>query len=350
MKHVSCLAICLISTFVWTGCSSSKADKPKIGFVLHGVSDFTATIQQGAEDAARDNGIDIEVVGPPGWKTADAIGLFEGMANKKVDGLVVIPFPGEMWVTPINKAIAAKIPVLTTNVSSPESDSPAWFGIDEFAGGETLAKEVRRVLEKDGKRDGRIVIGMCKPGLSVLMDRYNGFKKGMEGTKYEITDPQDVDLDPIKNFGKWKNLVRLRNENVVAYIMASAHDGFAEYGQAERGKADHLLVGRLRLGRTNHQGDQVRIDSGCDWPASVFARLFARAQLNGLKATCKDKKPLPRGWIPLEAELITPDNLDDARFKRETDTAAQTKWYADYIKKNFADITPLIKPLPGKKD
>jgi ABC-type sugar transport system substrate-binding protein len=64
----------------------------------------------------------------------------------------------------------------------------------------------------------------------------------------------------------------------------------------------------------------------------------------------KDKKPLPKGWIPIDHELVTTANLDDAVYKRETDEAAQTKWYADYRKKNFADLSKLVKPLPGKHE
>ena len=59
----------------------------------------------------------------------------------------------------------------------------------------------------------------------------------------------------------------------------------------------------------------------------------------------RDKQPLPQGWIDTGTEVITKDNVD-AIYDREADEAAQTKWYADYVAKHFADLQTLVKPLP----
>ena len=97
------------------GCNQKPApvepgsgDKLKLGYVLHGLSDFTQIIQQGAQDAAKREGVNVDVVGPAGFAAAtDAIALFEGMSQRKISGLVVIPMPGEIWVTPIRQATDA---------------------------------------------------------------------------------------------------------------------------------------------------------------------------------------------------------------------------------------------------
>jgi len=44
-------------------------------------------------------------------------------------------------------------------------------------------------------------------------------------------------------------------------------------------------------------------------------------------------------------DIVTKDNVDSL-VQRETDPAAETKWYADYIAKNFKDLDTLAKPLP----
>jgi ABC-type sugar transport system substrate-binding protein len=56
--------------------------KPKIGYVLHGLNDFTQIIKQGAEDAGRAEGLIVDVVGPAGFSATDAIAMFEGMTQK----------------------------------------------------------------------------------------------------------------------------------------------------------------------------------------------------------------------------------------------------------------------------
>src|SRR5439155_8801014 len=158
----------------------------KIGFVLHGLNDFTQVIKKGAEDAGRDLGIEVEVTGPAGFVPRDAISMFEAMAQARKSGIAVVPHPGDLWVRSIQDAVTAGIPVVTANVTSPESKASAWFGQDEYKSGVLLAREMRKLLEAGGKLEGKISVGMCAPGVEVLKSRYEGFKKGMEGTKYAI--------------------------------------------------------------------------------------------------------------------------------------------------------------------
>jgi len=61
----------------------------------------------------------------------------------------------------------------------------------------------------------------------------------------------------------------------------------------------------------------------------------------------KDGKPPVKGWINVGTEVITKDNVEDL-YKRESDPAYMTQWYADYIAKNFSgDLNALSKPIPG---
>src|SRR3989442_1703611 len=69
----------------------------KIGYVLHGLNEFTQVIKRGAEDAGKALGVEVEVMGPAAFKSADAIAMFEGMVQKKMDGIAVIPMPGDVW-------------------------------------------------------------------------------------------------------------------------------------------------------------------------------------------------------------------------------------------------------------
>ena len=80
--------------------------------------------------------------------------MFEGMVTKKKDGIVVVPMPSDVWVRPIKEATDAKIPVTTANITSPRSSAEGWFGQDEYESGVTLAKEMRKMLEAEGKKSG----------------------------------------------------------------------------------------------------------------------------------------------------------------------------------------------------
>src|SRR5258705_7519807 len=132
--------------------------------------------------------------------------MFEGMTQKQVRGLVVVPMPGEGWVTPIRQATEAGIPVLTANVTSPGSTATTWFGQDEFASGVTLAAELRKFLDVQNKGAGQIIVGMCAPGVSVLVERYEGFKRGMAGAADRISPPLDLNTENTTKYAPWGNL------------------------------------------------------------------------------------------------------------------------------------------------
>jgi ABC-type sugar transport system substrate-binding protein len=150
-----------------------------LGLVLHIRIPFTEQIAQGARDAAAKFGYEVEVVGPAGGFDATAqIGMFEALVQKGVDGIAVVAYPAETWKEPIDKAIEAGIPVLTLNVHSAGSKAPSWFGQDEFGSGKLLAEQILKYI-KD-KPGGDIVLGVCAPGVNVLMDRVNGFIEGMK--------------------------------------------------------------------------------------------------------------------------------------------------------------------------
>src|SRR5207237_566656 len=123
-------------------------------------------------DAAADYAVEVEVTGPAGFVPTEAIGMFEAMVQKRKDGLIVVPQPGDLWVVPIREAVATGIPVVTANVTSTGAAARAWFGQDEYASGVILASELRKVLATADKKEGKIVTGICAPGVAVLSERY----------------------------------------------------------------------------------------------------------------------------------------------------------------------------------
>ncbi|MEX2185430.1 MAG: substrate-binding domain-containing protein [Pirellulales bacterium] len=328
------------------GCNRSAehgrngGDEITIGYVLHGLNEFTQIIKQGAEDAGKAEKVGVDVVGPAGFVASDAIAMFEGMAQKGVQGLVVVPMPGEVWVTPIRQATSAGIPVLTANVSSPESAATAWFGQDEYASGLIMASELRKALAAQGKTRGRIIVGICAPGLSVLQQRYRGLKHGLMDSPFTISDAYDVNTETSANYGAWENIAGANAETVAMVGLCSMDlPNLAKLKVRTHGE---WLIAGYDLGRETL--DAVR--SG-----TVQVALGQHPYLQGylpvvaLARHLRDGQPLPNGWIDVGTEVVTRDNVD-AVYERETNEAAQTKWYADYIAEHFADLNAVVKPLP----
>jgi ABC-type sugar transport system substrate-binding protein len=329
------------------GCKQKPAEskapvRPKLGYVLHGLTDFTQIIRQGAEDAARAEGVTVDVVGPAGFSAAsDAIALFEGMSQSKVAGLVVVPMPGEVWVTPIRQATEAGIPVLTANITSPGSTASTWVGQDEHGSGLVLAAELRKLLAAENRMEGRIIVGICAPGLGVLVQRYQGFKEGLAGSQYQVSDPFDVNTENTANYCAWENLAAA-NPQAAALVGLCSMDlpNLAKLKQRTKGSwlvagydlgretLDAIKAGTVQLAVGQHPYLQGYL------PIVALARHVLRQQ------------PLPQGWIDSGTEVVTRENVDSV-YSRETDLQQQTQWYAQYMTRHFADLNASAKPLPG---
>jgi len=320
--------------------SPTGQPKLKIGYVLHGLNDFTQVIKRGAEDAGKALGVDVDVQGPSSFEATEAIGMFEGMVQKKVDGLVVVPMPGELWVKPIKEAVDAGIPVVTANITSEDSAAEAWFGQDEYQSGVILATEMRKLLEAEGKKSGKILAGICKPGVAVLEERYKGFKKGLEGSGFTTTDAKDVGTENTANYSAWENQATA-NPDMVATA------GFCSMDIPNLAKLKTRSNGKWLIGGYDLNAETLDAIKAGTAQISLGQHPYLQGYLPvlALVQLLRDKKPLPKGWVNVGTEIVTKENVETI-YPRETDRAAETKWYADHIAKNFADLAALAKPLP----
>jgi simple sugar transport system substrate-binding protein len=252
--------------------------------------------------------------------------------------------PAEVWVTPIRQATEARIPVLTANVTSPKSTATAWFGQDEYASGVILATELRKFLAAQNKLDGRIIVGMCAPGVGVLVERYQGFTNGMTGTKYEISKPYDVNTENTANYSAWENLAAA-NPKMVAMVGLCSMDlpNMAKLKARTKGQ---WLIGGYDLGRETLDA----IKSGLvQVVVGQHPYLQGYLPVVALARHLRDKQPLTQGWIDTGTEVVTRENVDRI-YGRETNEKQQTQWYADYVTNHFADLNAVAKPMPKPRD
>lgn len=329
-----------VSSSPASGAPTEAKPRIKIAYVLHVLNDFTAVIQRGAEDAGKALDVDVEVVGPATGQATDAIGQFEGMIQKKKDGLVVVPMPGEVWVKPIKEATDAGIPVVTANITSDGSSASSWFGQNEYESGVILASEMRKMLEAGGKKNGKVLAGICKPGVAVLEERYKGFKKGLEGSGFTVTDPKDVGVENTKNYAAWENQATA-NPDMVAAVGLCSMD-IPNLAKVKSRAHSSWLIGGYDLNSetlTAVKAGNTQISLGQHPYLQGYLPVLALVQ------HLRDKKPLPNGWVNVGTEIVKKDNVDSVA-PRENDRAVETKWYADYIAKNFADLGAIAKPLP----
>lgn len=227
------LALSLVATTALAAAiaAPANADDIKIGFVTHVLGNpFIQQIIDGAEFAAADLEIEIEVQGPAGGSPEDQITLIQGFEATGVDGIAT-SVPGASLARPINDIIEGGMPVVMFNLVDVSVNAP-YVGERSVESGRILGAAVIELL---GGNDatGVVRIGNCFPGFPVLENRAKGVREALEaapGVEYNES-AYDVTVDPVTNYAAWEALLTA-NPDAVALIGLCAPD-LASLGQLQ---------------------------------------------------------------------------------------------------------------------
>jgi ABC-type sugar transport system substrate-binding protein len=194
-----------------------------IGFVTHVLGNpFIQQIIDGAEFAAADLGVDLQVQGPAGGSPEEQIALIQGFQNAGVDGIAT-SVPGTALAAPINEIVDAGIPVVQFNLLDTGVKAP-YVGEKSVESGRILG---RAVVEKLGGAEaaGDVIIGNCFPGFPVLENRSKGVREALAEAPGLVPNDADFDVtvDPVTNYAAWESLLTA-NPDAVALIGLCAPD------------------------------------------------------------------------------------------------------------------------------
>jgi len=192
---------------------------PRLGYVLYGVNDFLGTVKMGAEEAAQTLGLEVEIVSAD-FDPNQGIRLFDEMVKKKYDGLIVQPDNPEAWIAPIQEAVKAGIPIVTTNLRFPGSAISAWFGQDSYQSGIMLGRNLQQALAAVGKTSGEIVVASARE-ISELHERYAGLTRSLQETEYTLSEFYDAPLNEQLNIAAWEKLIQSHPDMIAAVGLAS---------------------------------------------------------------------------------------------------------------------------------
>jgi simple sugar transport system substrate-binding protein len=156
------------------------SSKPlKFIFVQHALcawDSFWCTVEDGIKTAAKQMGVEVEILGPDKFDLEKTASLIDQATAAKPDGIGLTVTDPVLFKEPINKAIAAGIPVIAYNAGSgPLVDNIpylTYLGMDETQGGYQSAT---KMIAAGAKR------GVCinhQVGHAGLDARCKGFVKG----------------------------------------------------------------------------------------------------------------------------------------------------------------------------
>ncbi len=211
----------------------------KLGFVTHVLGNpFIQQIVDGANFAARDLGVELQVVGPEGGSPDEQLALIQGLASSGIQGIAT-SVPGATLADPINEIIASGIPVVQFNLLDKGVNAP-YVGERSVASGRTLGA---KVIEKLGGESatGKVILGNCLPGYPVLENRQAGVLEALAAAPgLTVVGPFDVKTSATENYAAWE-AAYTANPDAVALIGLCAPD-IASLGQLQAANPDTLFV------------------------------------------------------------------------------------------------------------
>lgn len=189
-----------------TAATTEAKKDTNVAVVLKAVnSDYWKIVQAGAMDAAKELGVQVQVLGPNAeTDIAGQTSIMEDQIVKKVSALVVAPSQPSAAIATFDKAAAENIPVLLIDTDANWDKKQSFIGTGNEAGGEVGGKYIASKLQKGDK--AVIIRGALGDGTHD--ERVNGAKKAMEDAGIVISAIQPANSDRNMGMSVMENLLQ----------------------------------------------------------------------------------------------------------------------------------------------
>jgi ABC-type sugar transport system substrate-binding protein len=129
-----------------------------VAALVHFQGPYTQQLMDGAAAAAAECGAEIITGGPAAFDAQASVALFQDALIAGADAVVVVAFPSEFWIRPIDEAVRQGVLVSTYDVESPASLQSVHTAPKQKDQGRSMAEVLAGALGRLGffLRRGRI--------------------------------------------------------------------------------------------------------------------------------------------------------------------------------------------------
>lgn len=306
--------------------------------VVHFQGPYTKQLAMGAEAAVAECGGTYRSAGPAAFDTAAEVAAFQDMVLAGADAIVVVAFPSDFWIRPIDEAVAQGVVVSTFDVESPASLASLHTAPKQKDQGVMMANVIADEL--DPNVSGTIVTGICLPGLALIEARVTGFKQQIAERlpNVEVIGAFDVKFDQTQNFSAWRSVYDA-NQDGLAYV------GFCENDLPSLVRLKENIGGDFQIASIGINPDGLDgIERGVAL-AAVGQKPFMQGYvaMRAMLQNIAEGGTMPRGWIDVGPELVTSDNVAAIAAREES----VSKGY-EAIRTFYAgDVDAIFADLPG---
>jgi ABC-type sugar transport system substrate-binding protein len=215
-------------------------DPIKLGFVTHVLGNpFIQQIVDGAEAAAADLGVELQVTGPEDGSAESQLALVQSLVDSGVQGVATSVPGGGTLTEPLNAIIDAGTPIVQFNLLDTGVKAP-YVGERSTASGRLLGQAI---VDKLGGAEatGKVAVGNCFPGFPVLENRQAGVLESLAAAPgITVVGPSDVKATTVDNYAAWEAILTA-NPDIAGMIGLCAFD-VNSLGQLQAANADLPFV------------------------------------------------------------------------------------------------------------
>ena len=293
------------------GSSSGSEKQLTIAFIPGCTCDpYYSTEIAGFKDEAKKQGVKAIVQGAAAFDPAQQTPVLQAVVRKKPDAIVIDPTDRRAMIAPIQAAIAAGIPVITTGNEINADIAVTKIAASSIEGGRQAAKFV---AEQVGDKSGTVLINNTEPGVSSVDDRVKGFREGLASVKsLKVLPTQYNNDDQAKAASITSSTMRAHPDLVAVFgtNVGSAQGVANALRTSQKGK-DIIAVGY----DASQEQIQAMQAGALDAVISQDPRRIGALALQNAKKHVEGDKAIPKDQ-PLTPIVITNDNLKDPEIQK----------------------------------
>jgi ABC-type sugar transport system substrate-binding protein len=310
--------IALIGLGAATQASAQTDQKPvKITFLVPELANpFWVPAKRGAQDAAKQFGVDLNLTGTQQYSAQQYIALFQNALTAGAQALAITPGDPTSLDNLIDKAVTSGIPVGTVILDAPKSKRVFFTGPSPYQEGIEQGKRVLdRLHEEHVTGVAKAAITSCLPGATGQELRRKGFKDAtLQQNPYkgeftiDIVAELNATGEPSKNYATYQSLVTAHPDLKVMYPMCAIDTLSA----GKVAKAENLK-GVIIAG---HDWLRQTIDLiGEGWITWSLGENPYENAYRAIEWLTKGLRgaPIPQGMHYTDSKFATPSNLDEIR-------------------------------------
>jgi fructose transport system substrate-binding protein len=303
------------------GGGGGGGDQPIVGLITKtDTNPFFVKMKEGAEKAAKEDGVQLmTAAGKFDGDNAGQVTAIENMVAAGVKGILITPSDSKAIVPAIAKAKAKGVLVIALDTpTEPESAVDALFATDNLKAGELIGEYAKAAMK--GKT-AKIAALDLAPGVSVGVQRHNGFLKGFGATDKDVACAQDTGGDQAKGQTAMENCLQKEpGINVVYTINEPAALG-AYTALKAKGREKDVLIVSVDGGCT---GTQAVKDGKIAATSQQYPLKMAAEGVNAVVTYAKDGKKAS-GYTDTGVTLIT-DKAQTGVTSKDTAFGLENCW------------------------